>query len=323
MPGIKKIIFIPLFIALIVALLLFYKPILDKYLDVFFTQYAGLYEFGTLAGLIIFSSLAYCLFLTFTQNLKYTSGLALAASVTPFLFLKTELAMVIGAGFFIGLFLTHFILQTNLKTYVNFQPVSLLSGRVKTLNSFLLLALTFGFFLNTNSIIKREGFKMPDQVIDWAVNLSLNQAGIPVKGEKYLAQALTPEQLELLKQNPQVLEQFGLKSSDVDQFVQTDQKQNQSPNRNAVKIVPAVSNNLNLKDIVKAQISNSLDEITKPYLFAIPFILSLLFYSIASFYLWFFSLFLNPLILLLFGIFEKTGFLKFEKEMREIKKIVV
>lgn len=164
---------------------------------------------------------------------------------------------------------------------------------------------------------------MPDQVIDWAVNLSLSQAGIPVKGEKYLAQALTPEQVELLKQNPDVLEQFGLKSSDVDQFVQADQPENKSANRSAVKTAPAVSGNLNLKDMIKSQISNSLDEMTKPYLFAIPFILSFLFYSIASFYLWVFSLFLSPVILLLFSILEKTGFIKFTNETRVVKKIII
>jgi putative effector of murein hydrolase len=99
MSVIKKIIFLPLFVAFTASLLFFYKPLLDKYLEIFFTAYAGLYEFGLLAGLIIFSSLSYCLYLTFTQNIRFTFGPAIAASAIPFLFLKTELAFVIGCGF--------------------------------------------------------------------------------------------------------------------------------------------------------------------------------------------------------------------------------
>jgi ABC-type multidrug transport system fused ATPase/permease subunit len=320
MPVVKKLIFAPLCIVLVLTLLFFYKPFLEKYLNIFLAEYGGVFEFGLLALIISITGISYCLYLAFTQNIKYSLIFAFIASITPFLFFPPSLALVIGIGMFASFLVVHFTLQSNLKTYVNFQPTALLSGPVKTFNSLLLLSLAFGFFLNTNSIIKSQGFSIPEEVIEWATDLSIKQSGIEVKGEKYLAQSLTPEQLELLQQNPEVLEQFGVSIDDVNQFVQDDGIEK---NQEAVKIVPSVKDNFSIKDKVKAQIRNTLEEMIKPYLFAIPFILAFLFYSISGFYLWLISLLINPLIILLFYIFEKSGFIKYQKEVREIKKMVI
>lgn len=277
MPIIKKIVFVPVFLILLATVIYFYQPILNQYLEIFFSKYGGLYEFGILAIILTLASLSYCLYITLTQNIKFASPVVIAALFIPFIFLKPQLALIIGIGLFLSLTITYFTLQIALKNYVNFQPGKLLTSPIKTLNTLIVLTLAFGYFLNANSIIQTQGFKIPDTLVDWAIDLSLNQASVPVKGEKYLAQ------LPTLTHLPQA----------------------------------------NLKDIMKAQISDSLDQLIKPYLFAIPLILAFLFYSLVSFCLWIIGMFINPLILLIFYIFEKTNFIKFDKEMREVKKIVI
>ncbi len=325
MPAIKKLIFAPVFLIFIASALYFYQPILNQYLEIFFKPYGGLIEFGTLAIFILFASLTFSLYITFTQDFKYALVLAVLASLLPFAFLRVNLAIVIGICLFISLILTYFNLQTNLRTYVNFLPTTLLLTPIKMLNTFILLTLAVGFYLNANSIIQTQGFKIPEQIIDWSIDLSLQNQNPPVLGKKYLAQlpTLTQEQLDLLKANPQVLEQFGLDPKDLDQYTPDNNPQNiKSPNQNAVSVTPSIPG-ANLKDIIKAQISDSLDRTIKPYLFAIPIILAFMFYSFASLILWILSLFLSPIISLIFLIFEKTGFIRFEKEMREVKKIVI
>lgn len=325
MPFLKKIIFAPVFLVFIVSVIYFYQPILNQYLDIFFSSYGGLYEFGILAIIITLTSLSFCLYITFTQDIKFAVPLALATLAIPFIFLKPQLALIVGIGLLLSLTITYFTLQISLKSYVNFQPGNLLSGPIKTLNTFIVLVLAFGFFLNANSIIQTQGFKIPEALIDWAIDLSLQGQNIPVKGERYLAQlpSLTQEQLDLLKQNPQVLEQYGLDPNDLDEFVPgANSSTPASTNQAAVQVVPSLPG-MNLKDIIKAQITDSLDQMIKPYLFAIPFVLAFLFYSLTGFCLWIVSMFINPVIFLMFYIFEKSGFLKFEKEMREVKKIVV
>ncbi|MBI2593548.1 hypothetical protein HYW44_02815, partial [Candidatus Daviesbacteria bacterium] len=272
------------------------------------------------------SSLTYCLYITFTTNVKYYLALASSGSITPFIFLKPELALIAGIGFLISLSIAYFNLSTNLKTYVNFAPVNLLSSPIKTLNTLMLLSLTLVFYFHSNTIIQTRGFKLPEPIIDWAIDLSMQGANIPVKGEKYLAQlpTLSQEQINLLKQNPEILKQYGLDPKDLDELIPNENSgpDIKSPNQSAVKITPSLPT-ANLKDIIKAQITDSLDQIIKPYLLAIPIILAFLFYSLVSFALWILSFFLSPAILLIFFILEKTGFIKFEKETREVRKLVV
>lgn len=303
--SVKKLLFAPLFLSLILTLTYLFKLVLDKYLEVFFGEWGGMLELGIIALVIVFAGLSYCLYITFTADVKYYLALAVLGSLTPFIFLKSSLALIAGIGFFISLSVAFFNLSTNLKTYVNFAPVNLLSSPVKTLNTLLLLSLALVFYFHSNSIIQTRGFKLPEPIIDWAIDLSMQGANIPVKGEKYLAQlpTLSQEQINLLKQNPEILKQYGLDPKDLDEVIP----------------IPG----MNLKDILKKQISDSSDQMIKPYLFAIPLILAFMFYSYVSLSLWIFSIFLSPTILLIFYILEKTGFVKFEKEMREVRKMVV
>lgn len=320
MQNLKKFLFIPPFLISIAILFYDYKLILDKYLGVFFGDWGGLYDMGILAIILTLTSFFYCIYITFTQDIKYAFLAMLAAALIPFIYLDSALAIVLTIGFSLSLILTYFNLMTNLKSYVTFLPVNLLAGPIKTLTFVFSLCLSIGFYFYSNTIIQTQGFKIPDPIVDWAIDLSLNQSNITVKGAKYLAQAPTQEQIEMLKQNPELLEQFGLNPDNLDEFLIDESIQ--TPNQNAVNIIPSLPT-ANLKDLVKAQVSNSLDQILKPYLFAIPMILAFLFFSLASFALWLVSLLLNPLIFLVFYILEKTGFVKYEKEMREVKKLVV
>lgn len=325
MSPLKKLIFAPLFLVFLTASIYFYKLILDAYLDVFFGTYGGLYEFALLAIPLILASLSYCLFVTFTQDIKYAFAVAAISAMTPFAFLSLNLSIVIAAGIAISLIIVYFNLQTSLRSYINFQPTTLLKGPIKLLNIFILLTLTFGYFLNVNSIIQTQGFKLPDSLVDWAVNMSLSSQGMNFKGEKYqLAQVITPEQIELLKQNPAVLKQYGLKPEDLDALAPSTTTATQSsPGQNNTTITATQLPPGNLKEVLKTQINNMLDQTLKPYLFVIPILLAFMFYSLASLILWLLTLFLSPIIQLIFYLFEKSGFIKFEKEMREVKKIVI
>lgn len=325
MNEIKKFAFVPLIAVLWIGLIFSYNRILLQYLEVFFKAYGGIIEFSLLAFFIFFTTLFYALFITFSQSFKYALPLNIFLALIPFLFLSSSLSLVLMIGFLVVLTLAFFNFQTNLKTYINFKPTDILITPIKMLNTFIILILSIGFYFHTNTLIQTQGFKLPESLIDWAIDLSLKQNNPSVLGEKYLAQipTLTPEQLELLKQNPQILESYGLNPNNLDQYVQ-DASPNKpvSPNQNAVSINPSLPT-ANIKDILKAQISNSLDSIIKPYLFAIPIILAFLFYSLISLVLWLISFFVGPLLMLIFLILEKSGFIIYEKEMREVKKIII
>ena len=326
MNQMKKIAFTPLAVILWIGILFSYQSILNQYLDVFFRPYGGLVEFATLAAFILGFSISYSLFVTLSQSLKYTLPFIFLISLTPFIFLSSDLSLVLMIGFLIILTLAFFNFQTNLKTYINFKPTEILNSPIRILNTLTVFSLSFGFYFHTNTIIQTQGFKLPEPLIDWAIDLSLKQNNPAVLGEKYLAQIpmLTSEQLQLLKQNPQILESYGLNSDDLDQYIQDSLSDEPvSPNQKAVTLNPgSLIPQANLRDIIKAQISDSLDAIIQPYLFAIPVILAFMFYSLTSLTLWLLSFFIAPLLILIFYLLEKSGFIKFVTEMREVKKII-
>ncbi len=311
----KKLIFAPVFLALITAGLYFYKLILDKHTQVFFENYGGLIDFGIFALILLLASLTYCLFITFTQSIKYTLPLALLSFPSSFIFLDTRLAIVTGIGIFLSLLAGYFTLKSNLSTYINFKASSIFSGPIKSLNLLILLTLSLGYYLNSNLIIQTQGFKIPDPLLDWAIDLSLGGANIPVLGEKYyIAQTGTfQEQLEYLKTHPELMKEYGLKPEDLETFSNLTGTVNETPSKPQS----------NIKNVIKTQVSDSLSQVIKPYLFVVAIILAVMFFSEASFMLWILSLLLSPTLLLLFYIFEKSGFIKFADETRIVKKIII
>lgn len=76
-------------------------------------------------------------------------------------------------------------------------------------------------------------------------------------------------------------------------------------------------------DLVKQTIKDQVNNIVKPYIGFIPVVLALVLFftlkSLASLL----SILVSPLLWLIFLILEKTGFISFVSEMREVKKLVV
>ena len=327
MPILKKLVFIPLALVLFATSIFFYQQILRQYLDVFFKPYGGIIEFGILAAIILVTSLSWIIFMSFSQSFKYLIVPLLISALIPFLLLQSNVGLIIGGVYALGLLTTFFNLQTNLKTYINFKPTELLIPAIKLLNTFTLIPFSLGYYFYVNTIIQTQGFKLPETLIDWAIDLSLQgQTQNPqVLGKKYLAQipTLTQEQIDLLKQNPQILEAYGLDAADLDEFIPgAPSNEPISPNQNAVSITPTLPG-ANLKDVLKAQITDSIESMLKPYHYAIPVVLAFMFYSLSSLILWLLSFFLSPIISLLFLIFDKSGFVTYQKEMREVKKMII
>jgi len=120
--------------------------------------------------------------------------------------------------------------------------------------------------------------------------------------------AISQEQIDLLKQNPDLLRQSGLDPKILDTLSQP--KAAQTPQ--------SLTQNL-VKQTVKDQIQN----LIKPYQNFIPAGLTLLLFLTLQSLTSIINLLIYPLLWLAFFILEKTGFVKFETEQRPVKKLVV
>jgi hypothetical protein len=266
--------------------------------------------------LLVVSLLCFGIFLTLAQNYKFVLPVILVASISPIIYFTQPTGFYIAAGFLVAFGLSYLYIFKKLQSYLTFQPSSLLNPTIKTLAALIILLLSFAYYLNISEEIKNNGFEIPDSLIETAIKLATPNSG-EVQGVQ-IAQAPTfnQESIDALRANPDLLKQYNLDESALD-LVENICLQNQESTdvSESKPLVPA--------DIAKNLIKSQFEKIISPYLNFIAPVLALLFFVTFQSLFSFIAIFLSPLILIIFWVLEKTGFVRFEKEMREVKKLVV
>ena len=291
----KKLILAPVFLTVFAFLASQIVPFLKSYDIIFSLSSNSLIQLIILAFLILISGLIFNLFITFAQNWKMVLPVALFASILPMLFLEPVLGLIFGLGVLISLSLTYLTLTNKLKTYFTFNPNALISPSIKELTGLLILTFSLTYFLSINQIIQKTGFQIPDSLIDTALKFTPIESSLPQETSQF---SIPPEQLELLKQNPDLLKQYGLDPKILD-----------TPQNTTANLV---------KQTVKDQLQNFI----KPYLNFIPAVLALLLFISLQSLVSFLNLLIHPILWIIFYILEKTGFIRFEIEQRPVKKMV-
>lgn len=316
---IKKLAFAPLFLISFLLLLYFFNPFLKSVDLIFSLDLNTFYQLIILSSLILLTSLFFVLFTSLALDWKVVLPVVILSAAAPFLFIEIRLAIILAVAVFISMVLTLVSLEGKLKSYLTFDAGALFSPSVKQLAGFLILGLSLIYYLSINSLIQQQGFQIPDSLIDTALKFT-PQPNLPVQGFKYdrrlVAQLpqITSEQLELLKKNPEVLKQYNIDPKMLENITpQTPSKTNKSP----------AASSLNMNDLLKQTVKDQVQTIIKPYQSFIPPLLAALFFFTLHSLLSLASVFLNPLLWLIFKILEKSGFIHFETEMREAKKLVV
>lgn len=268
-----------------------------------------------LASLIVLSSVFFVIFASLAQDSRIVIPVALIASSLPVIFIPVPAAYFVSGGFFIAMIPLYFVLEHKLKTYITFSPSQLLGPSAKIMTTLLVLSVTLGFYLITNDSIKQNGFQVPDQLIDMAIKMSTGSLTTPaVKGIK-IAQIpnITQEQIDFLKQNPELLKQYGVDPAMLETIEQSGYTGTNTPTGDALP-----SGDLT-KNLVKAMLNKTLE----PYVNFIAPLLSLIFLSTIKFFTSILEIFLPAILTALFALFEKSGFVKFTTEMREVKKMII
>ena len=317
----KKLIFV---IPFLIFLAWFYFQLNFFFKDVYLIfglNITTLYQLAYLAITLGLASLFFIIFCALANDWKFILPVSILGSLLPIAIFTAPSSLIIFIGSFLSLTCTYLLLSNKLKTYLTYSANTLLTPSVKTLAGFLILTSSLAFYFSAQAEIKTNGFKIPDSLIDTALKFATPQ--IPdVKGESIAQVSLTPEQIELLKQNPDLLRNQGIDPAILDSLPVSNSsesslggQQKTIPGSNAIK---KSSNDL-VKNLIQSQIQNLL----KPYLNLIPVFLAAMFFITLHSFHSLLAILYPILITLTFWIFEKTGFIHFEKEMREVKKIVV
>lgn len=250
MHTLKKLIFAPLFLIVFTALIYQLSPVFKSYDFIFSLSLDTLVQLIIICLFILLSCLLFILFASLAMDWKLILSVEILTSLTPFLFFDQATAVIATVGIFLVLTVSFLSLENTMKSYLTFNPNSLLGPIIKHLSVMLILVIAVSYFLAINKIIVQKGFELPDSLI-----------------------------------NPKILNSLD---SSVSQA---------------------------LKDQIQSFI--------KPFLGYIPIILALLLFLTLQSITSLISLFIHPLLWLIFLILEKTGFVKFEEEQRTIKKLFI
>ena len=312
MPLIKKLDFALPFLLALFGTYQYLSTFLQNPYLIFDFNVATLVPLALFLLLLLLSGLFFVVFSTLAQDLKITLPATFLGAFSALLIIPAPLSLVVAFGSLIVLTLTLLTLNKKLATYLTFQPAALLVPAIRQLAPLLLLVFSITFYLAADAKVKTEGFEVPDSILDPVINMTMSQLPNPTSPTspttpKNNSPQIPPEQIEMLRQNPALLQQYGLDPSVLDELSPQTPKTSQNPQQ----------------ALIKTEVKKQLQSVIAPQINLIPPILAALFFFTLQFGLTLFSIILSPLIWLIFWILGKTGFTTYTKEMREVKKLVV
>ena len=306
MQVIKKLTFAPFFLITFTLLIFNLNTVFSSYDFIFSFSNRTLISLLTICILLTLTSLFFVLFVCFSQKLMFVLPMVSIASIIPLFITSTTLATVIIIGTLTTLLITYFVLQNALKKYLTFNPKAIFNPSIVLMGQLLLLTISLSYFLSINQTIAKNGFQIPDSLLDSVLTLTDQMVEKNTSKEPAPKLSITKEQIELLRQNPEALRQSGLDPKILDSLDQPI-----DPEEDFSKTLT--------KQLVKSQFEQTL----KPYLNIIPAVLSALLFvtlmSINSLV----GIVIAPILWVIFLILEKSGFVKFVSEQRPVKKMVI
>ncbi len=305
----KKLIFAPVFVIFIGLLIYSFAPFLTSYDFIFALSADTFINLIGLAALISLSSFLFVLFGMLAQDWKIVLAAVIISSALPMVLLDPSLGLILVVAILVSLVITYVSLEGSLKSYLTFKPEALLGPAIRHLSGLLILSFCIIYFLSSNKLIAQNGFQIPDSLIDSAIKMSPVSNIAEQSSIETQLPSISSEQLELLKQNPDLVKQYGLDPEMLD-VLATPKKALQTPQ------------NL-LNDTIKQTVKDQIQNFIKPYQAFIPAGLAILLFLTLQSLTSILNLLIYPLLWLIFFILEKTGFVKFEIEQRPVKKLVI
>ncbi len=306
--NLKKLVFAPIFLIFFA----FFSFELAHILNI--PNLALSMSISTLIQLIIFTlatmlaSLFFVVFAALAFDWRVIAPISFLAALLVFIFLASTTGLIAAVAIFIILCSVYLMLERTLKSYLDFKPTTLFKPAIKNLTWLLIIISALVYFLIISSDIQKNGFQLPDSLFDLTLKFMPEQnltGQLDTGSTTPQIPQIPKEQLDLLKQNPSLLKQYGLDAKMLDSLDSS--KSNSSPTQSPIKTL----------------IKDQLQTMLKPYQNFIAPVLAILFYFTLTFFTSIFSLFLSLFIWLMFLILEKTGFIKFTTEQRTVRKMVI
>ncbi|MFA5932558.1 MAG: hypothetical protein WCV81_05105 [Microgenomates group bacterium] len=313
MVYLKKLIFAIPFLLSIVVFYIQAEPIVKDPTLLFSFDFNLLLQLIYFAVSITATSYFFITFASLTSDWKIVAPISFIGSSLVLLFIQPPEAYYLG----IGLFLTFCAIFAQLLNKLTKDPTSFhtsdhINKPAKQLVTIIVLITSVIVYLSVTTSSQQMVSKMIDSVVNLSTDFVKNQQLTPQSEDNTQTSlpSLSSDQIALLKQNPDLLKQYGLDPSILNQLDTTNKK------------TPVTAQSI-AAEAAKPMITQQITDMIQPCLPFMPFIIAFIFYLNFQFFTSITTLVLSPLIYLLFYILEKIGFIKFEITTRQVKKLVV
>lgn len=246
---------------------------------------------------VYFVAGSFALVVTLSPGIYSKIASFILSSLSVFLVFEDPLFSMIAASLLFVVFLFGtWEIRNQIVSYFHFNPKVIFSSSLHPFTTLLTIILSVGFFFSYNSYIQKNGFSLPQELIDQVAALTV----------KNISNQISQEGGQRLKVDPDQLKKLGLKEQDLES---------------------ALSNNTELASQVSGKLSlelrGNLQNLINPYLSFIPIVAAvLLFFTTHS--LVGLGFFLIPMALsLVFFVLEKTKIISFEEQTQVVKRLVL
>lgn len=299
--------FLPFFLSFL-GFAFYLRPFLQDPTSILSLEKTVLIQLSVLLVFLLSVSFFFTIFALLAYDWRIILPVCTITSYVPLIFSVTPENFIFVSGSLLTFGMMYASVYQTIKTYLAFQPTKLFIPLIKHTATLLLLVSSLTFFLSSQAEIQKDGFHLPPSLIDLSLKLLPNQGGFLSSGqqkEKKPMSTLSQDQIKALRENPQLLSQFGLNPSMLDNLTNTKQQ------------------TLSMQTLMKSTIESQLQNYIKPYVQFVPMILAVIFFLTVQSLLAVFELLLTPVVWSLFWFLEAVGFITFTLETREVKKLVI
>lgn len=309
---IKKLLFSLPFLLSFLAFLLNFKPFLKNPTLLLELNSNVIFQSIYLVIFLLLANLFLAILITLAPNWKICLPVFGLGALSSFFILPPLWGFLLAPALLLAFSLNYYLLGKKLAGYLSFQPIPLLSPFIKQTTILILLVITIIFYLAVDIKIKEDGFTVPDSLIETSMKMIPKETSFNVfsqENQEPLNLAdfnITPQQIEELKKNPEVLKQYGLDPALLDELTNP-QANNESPSPN----------------LIRTMVKSQLQSFIKPYQGYIPIILAALFFLSLSWISSLLMIIVNILLIVIFWALKIAGFTNYQTETREVQKLII
>lgn len=311
MPYFKKLIFA---VPFLLSMSLFYQQtdLILKDLSILFSLDLNLlYQLIYFSVIISAASYFFIIFVSLAQDFRIVLPVGLAGALMSLLFIIPPLSFYLTLGVGVSLGTSYILLFNKLtKDPTSFKVSDHIVKSAGGLITLLVLVVTLMVYIDATQSSNQMVQKLINSLVSTSTQFVKSQSLQTgnVQAATTTSTSLTPEQLNLLKQNPGLLKQYGIDPALLNQL--------EAGGGNVTPQSLAI-------DAAVPAITKQVEDLIKPYSQFIPFLIAFIFFLNFQFFTSIAALLISPLAYLLFYIMEKTEFIKFEKSTREVKKLAM